>query len=602
MNNPIIHLLKLVWKYSPSKKLLVFFVLLSALANVISLLSPLVVGWVFNTAQFDSADPNVFLKVLGGLSLIVLISLVFWALHGPSRILEKKHAFLVELNFRQEMFDKVLELPAGWHKEHHSGDTIDKIKKASKNLFDFSSELFFLVGGVVTLLGSVIILGFFDPKSLIAAFVVMILGFSTIVFFDKKLVKGYKKVFEGENYIASAIHDYVSNILTVITLRLKRKASSEVRNRSMRPFKTYLKNSKINEWKWFLINFYIAIGTALILIANAYYSYKSTGLIVIGSLFILYKYLEGIGSTFYTFAWKWGETVSQAEATNQVREIESTYKNISAKKKYILPQGWKTIQIKKLEFSYDNPGSIQDQSINIASITGVNLVFSKGQKTAFVGESGSGKSTVFSLMRGLHDADSGKVYCDGKTLRDGLKHLNNYSLLIPQDPELFNASVRENITMGLSAAKEKIEKALELSRFNVVVRKLRKGLETNVMEKGVSLSGGEKQRLALARGLLVAPKYEFLLLDEPTSSVDNENERIIYENIFKEFSNKTIFSAVHRLHMLRNFDYIYFFQSGKIVAEGTFEEMLNEERFKVLWKNYEKSIATNKEEIGKYDE
>ncbi len=594
MNNPIIQLLKLAWKYSPNRKLLVFFVSLSILANVISLLSPLVVGWVFNTAQFDSADPNVFLKVLGGLSLIVLISLAFWALHGPSRILERKHAFLVELNFRQEMFDKVLDLPARWHKEHHSGDTIDKIKKASKNLFDFCSELFFLAGGVVTLLGSVIILGFFDPKSLIAAFAVMVLGFSTIVYFDKKLVKGYKKIFEGENYIASAIHDYVSNILTVITLRLKQKASSEVKNRSMKPFETYLKNSKINEWKWFLINFYIAIGTALILIANAYYSYKSTGLIVIGSLFILYKYLEGIGSTFYTFAWKWGETVSQAEAANQVREIEKVYKSISAKKKFNLPKGWKAIQIKKLTFSYNHPISAQKQSADfIASIDGVNLSFCKGQRVAFIGESGSGKSTVFSLMRGLHDADSGDVYCDGKKLEGGIRHMSNLSLLIPQDPELFNASVRENITMGISVPKEKIKKAMEFSRFDVVVEKLEKGLETNVLEKGVSLSGGEKQRLALARGLLVAPKYEFMLLDEPTSSVDNENERIIYENIFKEFSDKTIFSAIHRLHLLRMFDFIYFFQSGKVVAKGTFEEMLNEEKFKVLWKNYEKSITAN---------
>src|SRR3989338_971904 len=112
-----------------------------------------------------------------------------------------------------------------------------------------------------------------------------------------------------------------------------------------------------------------------------------------------------------------------------------------------------------------------------------------------------------------------------------------------------------------------------MAQFGKVVDRLEKGLDTNVLEKGVSLSGGEKQRLALARGILAARKSEILLLDEPTSSVDSLNEMKIHEALFKVFKNKTIISSIHRLHLLQKFDYIYMFDKGKIVAEGTLEKI-----------------------------
>ena len=134
--------------------------------------------------------------------------------------------------------------------------------------------------------------------------------------------------------------------------------------------------------------------------------------------------------------------------------------------------------------------------------------------------------------------------------------------------------------------KGEIEKVVEFACFKDVLAKLPKGLKTNVLEKGVSLSGGEKQRLALARGLLAAEKSDFLLLDEPTSSVDNENEQKIYKNIFDNYKDKTILSAIHRLHLLPQFDYIYMFQDGKIISEGTFHTLLKDKYFSKIWEKY----------------
>jgi ABC-type multidrug transport system fused ATPase/permease subunit len=113
-------------------------------------------------------------------------------------------------------------------------------------------------------------------------------------------------------------------------------------------------------------------------------------------------------------------------------------------------------------------------------------------------------------------------------------------------------------------------------------------LQSNIVEKGVNLSGGQKQRLALARGLFAARESDIVLLDEPTSSVDPKTELKIYHQLFKEFSDKVIVSSLHRLHLLKHFDYIYVMEKGDIISEGTLDHLLEEsEHFRELWKHQE---------------
>ncbi len=140
--------------------------------------------------------------------------------------------------------------------------------------------------------------------------------------------------------------------------------------------------------------------------------------------------------------------------------------------------------------------------------------------------------------------------------------------------------------MGSHTEKNDLNKAIAMVQFKEVISRLPKGLQTNVLEKGVSLSGGEKQRLALARGLLAAKNSEIVLMDEPTSSVDTLNEIKIYNQVLEEFKGKTIISAVHKLHLLNKFDHIYIFEKGKIIAEGTLAELKNNPIFSRVWKKY----------------
>jgi len=323
--------------------------------------------------------------------------------------------------------------------------------------------------------------------------------------------------------------------------------------------------------------------TAAVLFINAYNSYKLRGVIVIGTLFILYQYLDRIGSAFYTFAWKYGEIVRQNAAVVAAEIIQEEYIKLHLEKKYLLPDKWRCLQIKKLFFSYQEEG---EQKITKRTINNVSFNVSRQQKIAFIGVSGSGKSTILSLLRGLHEVDSGELFCDGKKLSGGLKHLQEYSTLIPQEAEIFNNSLEYNITLGVHVERQRLAEVTRLANLDTLINRLEKGLKTDVLEKGVSLSGGEKQRLALARGLLAAKDSQILLLDEPTSSVDVENELQIYQNIFQAFKDKVIISAVHSLHLLRYFDYVYMFKEGRLITEGNFKQLLGDENFKVLWESY----------------
>ena len=142
--------------------------------------------------------------------------------------------------------------------------------------------------------------------------------------------------------------------------------------------------------------------------------------------------------------------------------------------------------------------------------------------------------------------------------------------------------------MNLPTDKEELENAITIAQLKPVVLRLQKGLDTSVMEKGVSLSGGEKQRLALARGLLAAKESDILLLDEPTSSVDNLSEIKIHEQIFARFKEKTIISSVHRLHLLDRFDYIFLFSKGRIIGEGTYTSIKTNPVFRKMLAKYGK--------------
>jgi ABC-type multidrug transport system fused ATPase/permease subunit len=168
----------------------------------------------------------------------------------------------------------------------------------------------------------------------------------------------------------------------------------------------------------------------------------------------------------------------------------------------------------------------------------------------------------------LVDAERISIAVDG-TPHSHLKHLGAISLLLPQDPAVFESSVRENVTMGLPYRQSDIERACDLAGLTPVIAQLPQGWGSLISERGLNLSGGQKQRLALARGLLAARDVGLILLDEATSSVDPSTEADIYDRVMTAFAGACIVSSVHRLHLLARFDTVILMEHGRIIDSGT---------------------------------
>jgi ATP-binding cassette subfamily C protein len=205
----------------------------------------------------------------------------------------------------------------------------------------------------------------------------------------------------------------------------------------------------------------------------------------------------------------------------------------------------------------------------------VNLVIRAGQTTAFCGRSGAGKSTLADILMGLLRPSAGRVLIDNTLLAgETIHHWRRSVGYVPQEPFLFNETVRANLLWAQPGATEQdLRAALRASAAEQFVDHLPSGLDTLVGDRGVRLSGGERQRLTMARALLAQPSI--LILDEATSSLDTENERLIQEAIHRLHGELTVVVIAHRLSTVRKADSIIVLNRGEIVEHGTWQSLLS---------------------------
>ena len=218
-----------------------------------------------------------------------------------------------------------------------------------------------------------------------------------------------------------------------------------------------------------------------------------------------------------------------------------------------------SIEFKNVSFSYRDKMILED----------INLKIEKGKTVALVGSSGAGKSTLADLVPRFHDVVSGELLIDGINIKDySLQSLRNQLGIVTQEPILFNDTIANNISLGMSDAPlEKIEKAARVANAHNFVVQKENGYHTSIGERGNKLSGGEKQRVTIARAVLKNPAI--LILDEATSSLDTESEKLVQDAINNLMSNRTSLVIAHRLSTIRHADEIIVLKKGKIVERGT---------------------------------
>ena len=245
------------------------------------------------------------------------------------------------------------------------------------------------------------------------------------------------------------------------------------------------------------------------------------------------------------------------------------------------------IEFKNVEFSYDN---ISDKNIRKTTLKNINLKMLGGKMTALVGYSGSGKSTILNLIPRIYDSESGDITIDNQSIyKTKIVSLRENISFVSQDTNLFDDTIKNNIAYAdMDAADDEIYNAAKLSFASEFIEKLKDKYDTKIGENGIRLSGGEKQRLSIARAIL--KKSKIILLDEATSSLDAETEDKIQKAINYLTKNRTTIVIAHRLSTILNSDKIYVIDTGRVVAEGNHEDLMSRSS---IYKNfYDKQIKT----------
>ena len=240
------------------------------------------------------------------------------------------------------------------------------------------------------------------------------------------------------------------------------------------------------------------------------------------------------------------------------------------------------IEFEHVSFSY--PGSSNEV------LHDINLKIKSGTTVAFVGKSGGGKSTLVSLIPRFYDVTKGHIKIGGINVKDlSEKELMNKISFVFQDCRLLKKSFRDNIKMGLQVSEDKIIEAVDKAQCSEIIKKFDLGLETKIGSQGVYLSGGETQRLTLARA--IAKNAPILLLDEATAYADSDNEILMQKAIMELTNNKTTIMIAHRLSTIVNVDCIYVVDDGSIVESGNHEQLVKENGlYAKMWKQYCQSV------------
>ncbi|HVI46452.1 MAG TPA: ABC transporter ATP-binding protein [Chitinophaga sp.] len=584
MPNPYFSLLKTAWTYARKerKKYLLVYIMF-VFANIFFSLNPVLFGWFIGKIQRDPDHlmDTTLMFVAGYMGL----KLLEWAFHGPARVLERQLAFNLSRNFLQERYHQALHLPVKWHQDNHSGAVINRIRKAYEALRQFFEHGFMYIHALSKLVFSMGAMLYFSPLFGAIGIVLGVFCIWIVLKFDKPFIETLDQINEGEHVVSATLFDSLSNIMTVITLRLEKSMESGLLAKVAKIWPPFRRNTVVNEWKWFVADVMVTLIYCVVAAGYVIQHREPGAVFYVGGLVMLLGYVNQFTSVFHDVAWQYTDIVQYNTSVETAKNISDAYTNHHRPDAAPeMPASWSKVMLNDLSFSHL---PTYDDSHAPQSLHQLNIEIGRGKRIALIGESGSGKSTLLSILRGLYEPEDTTILSiDGQPFP--LATLNESVTLFPQEPEIFENTIEYNVTLGLPFTQEEIMEVCGSAHFTEVIAMLPDGLASDIREKGVNLSGGQKQRLALARGILAARGSEVILLDEPTSSVDPKTEAMIYAGMFKAFSNKAIISSMHRLHLLPQFDHIYVLQQGRVVAEGNFAYLRNNSPiFQELWKHQE---------------
>lgn len=467
-------------------------------------------------------------------------------------------------------------LPIAWHEKENTGNKMKRLNRGGQGL-DRVIRTWFnsIIEIAVNFVGTLLILAHVDGRIAVASGLFLILYFLLSIALTRRASLAEYQVDVQEEVLHGQAFELLNNIRTVKVLdlggplyrRIEKIAAELFRRIRIRVWHFQIRSTMLGLWG---------------------HAFRFTTLALIAWGILHGRYELGFLILFNSYFWSVWESVSElSDVTQDIVVAKNGIARMMAilnepieqeadSTKVTFPKLWQEIRVEHLSFAYDHVKVLRDVSFTIR----------RGERIGIVGLSGAGKSTLFKLLLKERETYSGRISIDNVPLRNiARSSYFRHVAVVLQDTEVFNLSVQDNIAIAGQSRRTQptlLRRALQTAHVEDFVNKLPQGLHTLIGEKGVKLSGGEKQRVGIARAIYKKP--EVLLLDEATSHLDLESEQKIRDSLHTFFQNVTAIVIAHRLTTIREMNRILVIENGKLIEQGSFDELYGKQgRFYELW-------------------
>ncbi|MBP7237021.1 MAG: ABC transporter ATP-binding protein [Petrotogaceae bacterium] len=517
----------------------------------------------------EAIDKHVTNKNYNGL---LIIGIFFSALNVFSMFLSRARINIMSevsnkivLNIRQELYTHIQKLSFTFFDNRPVGKILARVVGDVNSLQQlFSDSVTNLIPEILTIVCTLFLMfsiNFRLTLAAVATLPLLIGGLFFIETFSRKRWQNYRK---KKSNLNAFIHEDFSGIKVVQSYNMEEKTSYSFKNYCGSMMNSFIRAVRLNDLFWPMVELCSGIGIVLVYWSSV--KLVNTGSISIGTLVAFTAYISIFWRPIMNITNFYNSLITNFAAAERIFDILDTKPDIENKgSEIIMPLINGNVQFKNVSFGYDDGTTVLDDvSFNVKA----------GEKIALVGPTGAGKTTIINLISRFYDTKKGNVLIDGYDVKNvDLESLRSQMGIMLQDTFLFSMSITDNIRYGkLDASDEEVINAAKAVNAHDFIMKLEKGYETNVNERGSRLSVGQRQLISFARALLADPRI--LILDEATSNIDTQTERLVQSGIKKLLHGRTSFVIAHRLSTIRDADRIFYVDDGKIIESGTHAELL----------------------------
>jgi ATP-binding cassette subfamily B multidrug efflux pump len=472
------------------------------------------------------------------------------------------------LDLRMDLFRKVLSLSNDFFDRTPVGNTLTNLSNDLEALREFISE------GIVSVAGDLLRVGMILVAMLLINFTLALVAFITIplflaatFLFRASIRSGFRQVRKANGEINVALSETISGVREIHQFGYEKEARTSFARNNMSYRSAYLK--VVNAYALFFPAIEIVTNLSMILILVAAHFFMGAAL-HIGEIFAFFAYINMFFWPLRQLAEKFNLLQSAVAATERIFKLMDENVTVvsprPAAPQIVASPASLTFDTVSFRYAPDAP-----------VLRGISFRVDPGEKVAIVGPTGAGKTTLISLVSRLYDVNEGRIMLDGKDIRSiPLERLRTAVATVPQDVFLFTGTIAENISLYRDAVDWRtIEHAAQEVRANRFIAALPKGYGEQVGEEGKRLSEGQQQLIGLSRAFARDPSL--VILDEATSNIDSETEHLIGEGIRRLLKDRTALIIAHRLSTIKAVDRILVLQRGRVVQEGSHDELVNRE-------------------------